>query len=67
MENVMPSTDPYAKQVSEWAKKRRLILRQFQQGATARQLADTHDVSIARIYFILKKEGATFRSYGAKK
>lgn len=63
----MPTTDQYTKQMAEWAKKRRLILRQFQKGATARQLADTHDVSLARIYHILKKEGATFRSYGAKK
>lgn len=63
----MPTTEEYEKQMAAWSKKRRLILSQFKKGATARQLADTHDVSVARIYFILKKEGATFRAYGAKK
>lgn len=62
----MPVTE-HAKRMAQWAKRRKLIKRQFDNGATAIQLAETHGVDVQRIYQILKKEGATFRSYGAKK
>ena len=59
--------DTFEKQVAEWAKKRRLYKRQFDNGASVKKLADTHGMSYQRMYVLLKKEGATFRSYGSKK
>ncbi len=60
-------TVTFEKQVAEWAKKRRLYKRQFDNGATVKQLSDTHGISYQRMYALLKKEGATFRKYGDKK
>lgn len=55
----------HQKQLEQWAKKRARMKAMLDAGATVRQIAKKYDLSMARTYVLLKKEGAVFMAKGA--